>query len=113
MPLAREEIRVFPHFWIVDDIAGEYLLRKGGVMREDGGRNQFLFFTHGMIIEFSNKIWSPETSIQKLEKRLEPHRAVIQEHFAAAAAVHFLRENMSFEPIFVADGIDFCTNFDS
>ncbi len=113
MPLAKEEVRVFPDVWIVDDIAGEYLLRKHGAMREDGGRNLFLFFTHGVIIEFANNVQTSETSILKLDKRLEPYRSVIQEHFAAAAAVHFLREKRTFEPIFVPDGTQFFINFDS
>lgn len=113
MALAKEEIRVFPDFWVIDELSGEYLLRKAGGMREDAGRNHFLFFTHGVIIELANRRLGPETSIQRLDKRLEAYRLEIQKRFAAAAAVHFGRQNAAFEPVFVSDGIDFCTNFDS
>ncbi|QPF73631.1 hypothetical protein G8A07_12315 [Roseateles sp. DAIF2] len=109
--LVCEDVRTFPDLYLVDDASGEYLLELNPVMREDGERTKFLFFTHGAVITFYKKLWSPEVSIQKFPSSLEPFREGIQARFLLAAQVHFDARKEKVSLSFVSDNVDFISIF--
>ena len=108
--VARSSLRERPEYWVEDKFSGEYLLCLHPHIREAGGQNSFLFFTHGQLIAIWMHAWQGDASIQKLPSELKEHRGAIESRFIEAVGIWGARASISMvppKPKFVGDDKNF------